>query len=76
MATAKSDRRPPSPLDFLWLKQQFDEIDKKLNLILAEINNIQTVVSPDLEKEVRRSVALSRNIDLKVPDKQAPPSRL
>jgi hypothetical protein len=49
-------------------KEWADGVDTKLNLILAEVQG-KTPISPELEKQVRATVALTRKVDLKVPDK-------
>ena len=70
------------PVSQAWLKQQFDEIDlqfgivrnliKELKnqniLILVEVRKTSGNISPELEKAILGSAALSKGIDAKVPD--------
>jgi len=78
--------QPPttSPVTLLWLKDQFDQIDRAnvlilegINqlkaqsvLILAEIRKVQPDpnISPALEAAILQNAALGRSIDRKVPD--------
>jgi len=64
----KLGRISPSPIEALWLKDQFDQLHREHALILKKIDDIQTVINPALELQVLRALKLSSGIDQKVPD--------
>jgi hypothetical protein len=56
------------PIEKIWLAQEFDKLHDEHLLILKKIDDIQTGISPALEQEVTRALALAKLIDRKVPD--------
>lgn len=54
---------------FKEVKAWADSVDTKLNLIIAELRG-KLPISPELEKQVRKTMALTRVVDQKVPDNQ------
>jgi hypothetical protein len=71
MASEKHHHDPePSPLGYLWMKEEFDRINVKLDRILS---NTPSLCTPELEYQVLRAQKLSLSIDRKVPDRNVPP---
>jgi hypothetical protein len=66
-----------SPIEKLWLIQQFDSLHKEHLLILQKIDeiklNVPPFVLPELEAQILTSIKLAKQIDDKVPDKNVPP---
>jgi hypothetical protein len=61
----------PSPIEKLWLQQQFAKLHAEHTVIIAQQN--KQPITPELEKQVRRAMALAKRIDDQVPDKNVPP---
>lgn len=63
--------KPTTPKDILlfsqW-KEWADEVDRKLNLILAAVTGKNSPLIPELEREINRTTALAYKVDRKVPD--------
>jgi len=64
----------PSPIETIWLLEQFEKLHNEHLLILRKIDEIQTTINPALEKQVRLALTLATKVDQKVPDINVPPS--
>jgi hypothetical protein len=71
----------PSPIEAMWLSDQFDKLHKEHVVILGKLDDILKAVSfdpgnvpiiPELEEQIKRGSKLASSIDQKVPD-QVPP---
>lgn len=62
-----------SPIEKYWLIQQFETINRKLDLILLRMQpNLN--ITPELEAQINLASKLARFIDDKVPGINVPPS--
>jgi len=57
-----------TPIEALWFKEQFESLHREHLLILDRLDQIQTVVSPALEAQIKKVSAMATSIDRKVPD--------
>jgi len=58
----------PSLVEFGWLKNQFDQLRKDHAMILTKIEQLQSVVTPELEQQIKIAGKAAHKIDQKVPD--------
>jgi hypothetical protein len=74
--------RPGPPVDRIWLKEQFNELNRDHNLIFARLNAIEAAlaklspnpnVTPALAEAIIAVSKIAVSIDKKVPDKNVPP---
>ncbi len=67
----------PSPIDFVWIKKQFEQLHHEHALILDRINElgnvVPTYVIPELAFEIKKSILSLKKVDDKIPDKNVPP---
>lgn len=61
-----------SPIEKVWLIEQFDQINKKLDLLLKR-SEPNPYVIPELESIIGEVSKRAKSIDYKVPDKNVPP---
>jgi len=68
MSKPRAATKSISAAEYVWLKTEFDKLHNEHLLILKKIDDIQTVVSPALEEQVRKAFKIATVIDRKVPD--------